>query len=70
LELVYFEEGGGQHRIGDRSWKVSAGDLFLISHGEVHDVGEIGGARGWAVEFSADAIGSLTTPPRNAFRSA
>ena len=56
LELIYFEEGGGQHRIGDCSWEVSVGNLFLISLGEVHDVGEIGGARGWAVEFSADAM--------------
>jgi AraC family transcriptional activator of pobA len=57
LELLYFEEGGGRHRIGGRAWGVSAVDLFLISPGEVHDVGGIGEARGWAVEFSADAIG-------------
>lgn len=57
LELLYFEEGGGTHRVGSRSWEVSAGDLFLISPGEVHDVGDIGDAWGWAVEFSADAIG-------------
>jgi AraC family transcriptional activator of pobA len=36
---------------------VSAGDLFLIAPGQVHDVADIGEARGWAVEFSADAIG-------------
>ncbi len=47
----------GQHRIEDHSRKVSAGDLFLISPGEVRDVGGIDDARGWVVEFSADAIG-------------
>jgi quercetin dioxygenase-like cupin family protein len=49
LELLYFEAGGGQHRIGGRSWEVSAGDLFLISPGEVHDVGGIGDSHGWVV---------------------
>jgi AraC family transcriptional activator of pobA len=56
LELIYFERGGGRHRIGPQGWEVSAGDLFLVAPGEVHDAGELEGAEGWVVGFSADAI--------------
>jgi AraC family transcriptional activator of pobA len=56
LELLYFDRSGGRHRVGDRSWEISAGDLFLVSPGEVHDVSGIGEASGWAVEFPADVL--------------
>jgi AraC-like DNA-binding protein len=58
LQLLYFERGGGRHRLGARSWEVRAGDLFLIPPGAVHDVGGLGDAAGWVVQFSADAMGA------------
>ena len=56
LAVIYFERGGGRHRIGAQAWDVSAGDLFVIAPGEIHDVGELGDAEGWLIEFSADVI--------------
>jgi AraC family transcriptional activator of pobA len=56
LALTYFERGGGRQRIGSQEWDVSTGDLFVIAPGETHDVGELGEAEGWMVEFSADVI--------------
>ena len=58
LAIVYFERGGGLQRVGSREWEVREGDLFVIAPGETHDVSELGGAEGWLVEFSADAVES------------
>ena len=52
LTLVYFERGDGVLRSGSRRWEVVAGDLFLISPGEVHDASGLGEAEGWLVFFS------------------
>jgi AraC-like DNA-binding protein len=53
LELLYFERGGGEHRVGGHVWPARAGDLVLIAPGQVHDLAGIGpDAIGWAVEFS------------------
>ena len=57
LALIYFERGNGRQRIGPQDWEVKAGDLFVISPGEVHDASGLGEAAGWMVEFSTDAIG-------------
>ena len=58
LALAYFERGGGLQRVGSREWEVREGDLFVIAPGETHDVGGLGDAEGWLVEFSADAVES------------
>ena len=57
LALIYFERGGGRQRIGPQKWELNAGDLFVISPGEVHDASGLGEAAGWMVEFWTDAIG-------------
>ena len=36
LELLYFEQAGGLHRVGTDEWETEAGDLVLIAPGEVH----------------------------------
>ena len=35
LSLAYFERGGGSLRLGDREWRVEAGDAYVIAPGEV-----------------------------------
>ncbi len=54
--LIYIEGGRGQHRVGPRTWDASAGDLFVIAPGEVHDGRSLGDAEGWSVLFSAEAV--------------
>jgi AraC-like DNA-binding protein len=57
LELLYFEHGGGDHRVGGYTWPARAGDVVLIAPGQVHDLAGIGSdAVGWAVEFSPQDI--------------
>src|SRR4051794_36359740 len=57
LELLYFERGGGAHRVGTQTWPVRSGDLVLIAPGQVHDLRDMGpDAVGWAVEFSPQEI--------------
>lgn len=56
LAIVYFEQGGGLQRIGSREWEAREGDLFVIPPGETHDVGGMGDAEGWLLEFSAEAV--------------
>lgn len=59
LELLWFERGGGSHRIGDQAWEVRSGDAFLVPPGMVHDLADLGSqARGWALQFAPDALGN------------
>jgi AraC family transcriptional regulator, transcriptional activator of pobA len=62
LVLAYFDRGGGSLRIGRREWRVRAGDAYVVAPGEVVGVGEdVGGlarARGWAVSFPPEGLGS------------
>lgn len=60
LTLVYFERGGGLIRSGDEAWEVEAGDLFLISPGEVHDASGLGEVEGWVVFFPVEVFGSAS----------
>jgi AraC-like DNA-binding protein len=65
LVLVYFEAPGGSVRIADRRWTIGAGDMFLISPGEVvraDDPGDPGNdghvhCDGWTVYFPPEALG-------------
>ena len=36
FELVYVRRGRGEHRLQERSYAISAGDLYLIRPGEFH----------------------------------
>jgi AraC-like DNA-binding protein len=59
FEIVYFEEPGGIHRLGDWVWESAAGDLLVIPPGQVHewakDVLEKQ-ATIWVLEFTAAAL--------------
>jgi AraC-like DNA-binding protein len=59
FEVVYFEEPGGLHRLGDEGWESAAGDLLVIAPGQVHewakDVLEKRPAI-WILEFTAAAL--------------
>jgi|SRR5215203_2335255 len=68
LTLVYFERGDGVLRSGSRRWEVVAGDLFLISPGEVHDASGLGEAEGWLVFFPAEVIGAASANAHLAWR--
>jgi len=62
LVLAYFDRGGGSLRVGTAEWAVRAGDAYVVAPGEVVGVGaDVAGlarARGWAVSFPAEGIGS------------
>jgi AraC-like DNA-binding protein len=59
FEVVYFEEPGGIHRLGDQTWDSTAGDLLIIPPSQVHewakDVLEKR-ATIWVLEFTAAAV--------------
>ena len=55
LELMFYAAGAGEDRLGDVRFDVRAGDVLLVTPGIVHDASGLGDARGWAVEFGADA---------------
>ena len=58
--LAYFEWGGGSMWLGDREWRVEAGDAYVIAPGEVVGVGEASGleeAGGWGVFFPPEVLG-------------
>jgi len=60
LVLVYFERGGGSMWLGDREWRVEAGDVYVIAPGEVVGVGDASGleeAEGWGVFFPPEVLG-------------
>ncbi len=61
LVLAYFELGGGSMWLGDREWRVEAGDAYVVAPGEVVGVGDAGGldeAEGWGVFFPPAVLGS------------
>ena len=61
LVLAYFEQGGGSMRLGDREWRVEAGDAFVIAPGEVvgaDDGRDLLATEGWAVAFPPEVFGS------------
>jgi AraC-like DNA-binding protein len=62
LVLTFFERGGGSIRLGDRQWRVEAGDVYLVAPGEVVGVGAetrgLAEAEGWAVFFPLEVLGS------------
>lgn len=56
FELVYIEEAGGIHRIGNVPHRTSPGTLFVIPPGECHDCTDLGDAKGWVLLFTLDAL--------------
>jgi AraC-like DNA-binding protein len=60
LVLAYFERGGGSMWLGQREWRVAAGDAFVIAPGEVvgvrDDAGNLEDAEGWGVFFQPDVL--------------
>ena len=60
LVLSYFERGGGSMWLGDREWRVEAGDVYVIAPGEVVRAGDASGleeAEGWGVFFPPEVLG-------------
>jgi AraC family transcriptional activator of pobA len=61
LVLAYYERGGGSLRIGDRQWRVKAGDVYVIAPGEVLSAGDdpdaLAEAEGWGVYFPPEGLG-------------
>jgi AraC-like DNA-binding protein len=62
LVLAYFERGGGSLRLGERQWRVEAGDVYVIAPAEVVGAGDdasgLAEAEGWAVFFPPEVLGS------------
>jgi AraC family transcriptional activator of pobA len=58
LVLAYFEWDGGSLRLGEREWQIEAGDVYLLAPGEVADPGGLEDAKGWAVFFPPEVLGS------------
>jgi AraC family transcriptional regulator, transcriptional activator of pobA len=60
LALAYFERGGGSLRLGDREWRIEAGDIYVVAPGEVVGVGDASGheeAEGWGIFFPPEVLG-------------
>ena len=61
LALAYFERNGGSVRLGDREWRIEAGDAYVIAPGEVVGMGADAGGfkeiQGWTVSFPPEALG-------------
>src|SRR5262245_6879997 len=56
FELVFLEEAKGWHVLEGRRIRASAGDLFLIAPGEIHDMSGLTSLKKWIVAFGADAL--------------
>ena len=61
LALRYFEGGGGSLRLGEREWRIEAGDAYVIAPGEVIGGGDgadgLREASGWTVYFPPEILG-------------
>jgi AraC family transcriptional regulator, transcriptional activator of pobA len=61
LALTYFEGGGGSWWLGDRKWRIEAGDAYVIAPGEVIGGGDeasgLREAEGWTVSFPPEILG-------------
>jgi AraC-like DNA-binding protein len=64
LVLAYFKRGGGSMWLGDREWRIEAGDVYVIAPGEVVGVGDdassLHEAEGWGVFFLPEVFGPQT----------
>jgi AraC family transcriptional activator of pobA len=58
LVLTYFERDGGSLRLGDREWRIEAGDAYLIAPGEIADPSGLEEAEGWSIFFPPEVLGS------------
>jgi AraC-like DNA-binding protein len=70
--LGYFWADGGVVRTGKQVRQVEAGDLFVIAPGDVMGrahAGDLVGAQGWGVFFTADALGPGTPGAHMAWRT-
>src|SRR5215210_6920938 len=59
FEVIYFEEPGGVHRLGNQTWESAAGDLLVIAPGQVHEWAPDVLERHvviWVLEFTAAAL--------------
>lgn len=61
FELLFVEDGEGWYSIGDRQIQVTAGDLFAIAPGELHDPSGLDSADKWIIAFGADALNPART---------
>jgi AraC family transcriptional regulator, transcriptional activator of pobA len=57
LGLMYFEKGGGSLRLGNREWRIEAGDAYVVAPGEAVGADGFGGVEGWTVSFPPEALG-------------
>jgi len=58
--LVFSADAHGTVPVGGREWGLAAGDLFVVAPGEIlgpFDVPHAVTGRGWAVSFTAEALG-------------
>lgn len=60
LEILYFSQAAGSHRVGSRLWALRGGDIFVVPPGVPHDLTDMGDVSGWAIEFSPSALVSVS----------
>ncbi len=61
FEIVYIESGAGLHGINHIFTPATAGDVFLITPGAVHDPSGLAAACKWVIAFSLDALDPVKT---------
>lgn len=56
FEVVVFDSSGGQHVIAGEPIDVSAGHVWLLAPGVIHDLGGVGTARGWVLIIGSGTL--------------
>ncbi len=65
FELVFIEQGGGEHRVGSELHPTRGGELFVIPPGELHDCTALGAlVTGWVLLFTHEALDGAAVTSR------
>ena len=53
----HLERNGGSLRLGEREWRIEAGDVYVIARSEIVEPSGLEEAEGWAVFFPPEILG-------------
>jgi AraC family transcriptional regulator, transcriptional activator of pobA len=70
--ITYFETASGSLSTGGQVWPIAAGDVFVIAPGDImgpFDTSAPADSRGWAVSFTAEALGRDVPGSSQAWRT-
>jgi AraC family transcriptional activator of pobA len=70
--ITYFETASGSLTTGGQVWPIAAGDMFVIAPGDImgpFDTSPLPHSHGWAVSFTAEALGADVPGSSQAWRT-